>query len=129
MVAVGLFAGGFLGVDEDDIEADGGRGCVIGADGGVVVLEAEGHGLLVEDEGAAYSSSVGDGPLLAGVDVPVGGDAGSGGEGPSFAEVVVDEVLPEEVVDPGFAAGVGHGGELDEEGAEDERAGCGEGYE
>jgi hypothetical protein len=108
-----------LRVDEGDIKANRGGGGAIGAEWGVVVLETESHGLLVEDEGAADAAAEGDGPLLAGVNVPVRGDAGSGGEGPSFAEVVVYEVLPEKVVDLGFAAGVVHGGELDEEGAED----------
>jgi len=112
-----------LGEDEVDGEAQGGGVGVIGADWVVVVLEAEGHGLAVEDEGAADASAGGDGPALVSGGVPVGGDARGGGDGPSFAEVVVDEVLPKKEVGAWGAVGVGHGGELDEERAEDEGAG------
>ena len=90
-------------VDEHDVETQGGGVGAVRTDGVVVVLETEGHWLPLEDEGAADASADGDGPFLSGFDVPVGGDAGCGGEGPSFAEVVIDEVLPEEVVGLRFA--------------------------
>lgn len=115
-----------MGVNEGDVEAQGGGVGAVGADGVVVVLEAEGHGLALEDEGAADASADGYGPALAAGGVPVGGDAGGGAEGPSFAEVVVNKVLPEKVVGAWGAVGVRQGRELDEEGAEDPGARGGE---
>jgi hypothetical protein len=98
-----------LRVDKCDGKAQGGGVRSIGVDGVVVVLEAERHGLAIEDEGAADASTDGNGPASAAHGVPVCGDAGSGAESPAFTEVVVDEVLPEEVVDARRAVGVGHG--------------------
>ena len=109
-------------VDERDVEAHGAGAGVIRADGIVVVLEAEGHGLPVEDEGTADASTDWYSPALTAVCVPVGGDAGSGGQRPTLSEVVVDEVLPQEVVNARRSARVVHWGELHKEGAQDEGA-------
>ena len=115
-----------MGEDEGDDETEGRRVGVIGADGVVVVLEAEGHGLAGKDEGAADASADGNRPALVSASVPVGGDAGGSGESPSFAEVVVNKVLPEEEIGARGAIGVRHGRKLDEERAEDEGLGCGQ---
>jgi hypothetical protein len=109
--------------DERDCEAQCGGVGGIGAYGVVVVLEAQRHGLTVEDECAADSAASGNGPALATRGIPVGGDAGGGGEGPAFAEVVVNEVLPEQEIGPWGTVGVCHWRELDKERAKDEGAG------
>jgi hypothetical protein len=68
--------------------------------------QAQRHGLPVEYDGAANSTAHWNRSLLPALRIPVGRNAGCCSRGPPFAEVVVNEVLPEEQIRLRLAASV-----------------------